>query len=49
VPPEAVKLTLLPWQKVVAPDAVMVEVGTGVTVMVLELVAVQLPLATVTA
>jgi hypothetical protein len=48
VPPEATKLTLLPVHKVGDTEGVMTAVGVGVTVMILELVAVQLPLATVT-
>ena len=48
MPPEATKLTLLPAQKVVAPEGVTVAVGGTLTVTICEAVAVQVPDVTVT-
>jgi len=48
VPPDAVRVTLPPAQKVVGPEGVMVAVGSGLTVTVCEAGAEVQPFASVT-
>jgi hypothetical protein len=48
VPPDAVKLTLLPGHKSVEPEGVIEAVGGTVTVTFCEVIAEQVPFVTVT-
>lgn len=48
VPPDAVRLTLPPLQKVVAPDGTMLAVGAVESVTVFDAVAEHVPFETVT-